>query len=74
MLDLLDGRNYLVMMLENSTTNTIQLCQVQWNKKWLKYEETEPLSKNCNRKRDFCAADVSDHFLKLYFGYVLNLG
>ena len=26
----------LEMMLENFITTTIQLCQVQWNRKWLK--------------------------------------
>ena len=41
MLDQLDGRSYLVMMLENSTTNTILLCQLQWNRKWLKYQAHE---------------------------------
>ncbi|KAF3954275.1 hypothetical protein CMV_020359 [Castanea mollissima] len=32
-----DGRSFLVMMLENFITNTIRLCQVQWNRKWLKW-------------------------------------
>lgn len=36
MWDQMDGRSYLVMMLENSTTDTIRLCPVQWNRRWLK--------------------------------------
>ncbi|XP_050276272.1 uncharacterized protein LOC126718221 isoform X2 [Quercus robur] len=31
-----DGRSFLVMMLENFITSTIWLCQVQWSRKWLK--------------------------------------
>ena len=33
-----DGRNYLAMMWENSTTSTIQLCPVRLNRKWLRQQ------------------------------------